>query len=504
MTTTPSINVFGVRHLSPTGAWHLRRYLDQVRPELVLIEGLADAEDLIPHITRKGTKPPIAILAYTDSLPVRTLVYPLARYSPEYQAMKWADEHRVPVKFIDLPSDVFLTLLDIEDELHAKARAKSAEQSEPKSPPPMDREASGSPPPERAFSLYEEYAQRAGEADYDSYWERHFEHNLSDDSYRRAAFEFGQSLRELDQTSLRWRAENLVREAWMRRKIHEAIAKGVRPEKIVAVVGAFHAPVLTDEYPAMTDDEVALLRRRASKLTLMPYSYFKLSSQSGYGAGNQAPAYFELLWDALERNDLHELPSRYLSLLVRNLREAGTHRSTAEVIEGVRLANTLSALKDGLAPTLKDLRDAAVTLIGHGELSTIREAAARVEIGTAIGALPAGVSRTSIQTDFEREISRLKLEKYKTTVKQELSLDLRENRQAKTVEAAFLDLSRSSFFHRLRVLGVGFASGLRTGQQSTNWAEKWQLQGSSVSGCRTGRFQRFQNAGGFSQRGRFL
>ena len=220
----------------------------------------------------------------------------------------------------------------------------------------------------------------------------------------------------------------------MRRQIEAAIAAGHAPEKIVAVVGAFHAPVLTGEFPAMTDDELASLRRRASKLTLMPYSYFRLSSQSGYGAGNQAPAYFELLWEALERNDLAGLPSRYLSLVARHLREAGTHRSTAEVIDGVRLAKTLSALKDGLAPTLADLRDAAITLIGHGELSAVKDAVVRVDVGTAIGQLPKGVSQTSIQADFDRELTRLKLEKYRTTVQQELDLDLRENRQVKSTE----------------------------------------------------------------------
>ena len=96
----------------------------------------------------------------------------------------------------------------------------------------------------------------------------------------------------------------------------------------------------------------------------MPYSYFRLSSQSGYGAGNLAPAYFELLWEALNEHGIGDLSRRYLSLVARNLREAGTHRSTAEVIDGVRLAETLSAMKDGLAPTLADLRDAAVTLLG--------------------------------------------------------------------------------------------------------------------------------------------
>lgn len=476
------IHVFGVRHLSPTGAWHLRRLLDKVRPKVVLIEGLADADSLIGHITKKGTKPPIAILAYTDSVPVRTLVYPVARYSPEYQALLWADEHDVRAEFIDLPSDIFLGLQDLEAERLERAR-KKAEESEDEEPASGD-EAEAEPAavepqnlwrPERGRSIYEEVAERSGEPNYDTYWERRFEHNLEEDSYRLAAHELGKALREREDPPL-WRAENLVREAHMRRRIEAVIAEGIEPERIVAVVGAFHAPVLTGEFPAMTDAELASLRRRSSKLTLMPYSYFKLSSQSGYGAGNQAPAYFELLWETLQGGDLHELPLLYLSHVGRHLRERGTHRSTAEVIEGVRLARTLAALHDGLAPTLRDLRDAAVTLIGHGELATVTQALADVEVGTAIGILPKGVSQTSIQSDFERELARLKLEKYRSTVKQELTLDLRENRRAKSEEAAFLDLHRSGFFHRLRLLEIGFAKPLATGQQSATWAEKWQLQ----------------------------
>src|SRR4051812_49889570 len=111
------INVFGVRPLSPAGAWPLRRYLDRLQPKRVLIEGLADANELIPQITRKGTRPPIALLAYTDSLPVRTLIYPLARYSPEFQAICWADEHDAAVEFICLPSRVLLPLQDLVQEI---------------------------------------------------------------------------------------------------------------------------------------------------------------------------------------------------------------------------------------------------------------------------------------------------------------------------------------------------------------------------------------------------
>src|SRR5262249_9218638 len=144
-----------------------------------------------------------------------------------------------------------------------------------------------------------------------------------------------------------WRAENLLREAYMRRRVEQAVASGYKPEKIVAVVGAFHAPVLNGDSPSMTDAEFAALPPPTSKAALMPYSYFRLSSQSGYGAGTRAPAYFELLWQALNEQGIRDLSRRYLSLVARHLREAGTHRSTAEVIDGVRLAETLGALKDG-------------------------------------------------------------------------------------------------------------------------------------------------------------
>lgn len=477
------INVFGVRHLSPSGAWHLRRFLDRIQPELVLVEGLADASELTRHLVKKGTKPPVAILTYTSSLPVRTLVYPLAKYSPEFQSVLWAHEHRVPIEFIDLPSDVFLALQDREFDRAASVQAEQ-ELTRDTQTAPNTPESEGTTSEEKfpaQESLYQRLAQQCGEPDYDAYWERNFEHNLSEDAYRLAANELGESLRDLDVDPVRRRAETLIREAFMRRSIEQAIGRGVDPSKIVAVVGAFHAPVLHGGLAAMTDSELASLPRRESKLTLMPYSYFRLSTQSGYGAGNAAPAYFELMWEALQVDDLQGLAGRYLSLVVRQVRSSGTHRSTAEVIEGVRLARTLTAMKDGMAPTLSDLHDAAITLIGHGERSSIAEALAHVDVGTAIGELPKGVSRTSIQEDFDREIDRLKLEKYRTTVKQDLALDLRENRQAKTEAAAFIDLGRSSFLHRLRVLGVTFALPVATRQQSATWAENWQLQWSPES-----------------------
>ncbi len=477
-----SPHIFGVRHLSPAAAWHLRNLLNTVRPKLVLIEGSDDADELIPHIVSPKSRLPIAILAYTSDAPVRTFVYPLATYSPEYQALVWCQENKTPARFFDLPSSVFLGLMDRDDGTAVLEKEKPEEKKKEK--PTLaqtlaDDEEEAEPPiveekPKRN-SIYDQIAELAGEPDYETYWERHFEQLRVNNSYLEAARSYGAELRAIEDFSTRHAAENLVREAYMRRKIQQAIAQGIKPEQIVVVTGAFHATAFGPDLPPMTDEEFAKLRQRDSKMTLMPYSFLKLSSQSGYGAGNHAPAYFEMVWNAFNENRAAGLPTLFLTNVVRELRTAGTFRSTAEVIEGVRLAEAMAGMKNSL-PTLRELQDAAVTLLGQGDPATVRESLLRVEVGTAIGALAKGVSQTSIQDDFYRELDRLKLEPFKASVKRELDLDLRENHRVKSAEAAFLDLHRSSFLHRLDVLEVPFAEKLAVHQEGTSWAERWALQ----------------------------
>ena len=82
-------HVFGIRHLSPAGAYYVRRFLDEISPELVLIEGPSDFTELIGDLKDPEVKPPVAVMAYTEELPVRTILYPFAVYSPEYQAILW-------------------------------------------------------------------------------------------------------------------------------------------------------------------------------------------------------------------------------------------------------------------------------------------------------------------------------------------------------------------------------------------------------------------------------
>ena len=275
-----------------------------MQPSAVLVEGPSDANALIGQMVVKGVVPPIAMLAYTDELPVRTLLYPLADYSPEYQAFQWANRHGALCEFIDLPSGNALAMHGIKSkETEAVLPETEAEQMA------YVRAQNG---------LYERIAELAEEPDYEAYWERYFEHNGNPNAYRTAIVSLSSQMRELSEAyEFAHRphdtAYNEIREAYMRRKIQDTIAAGHAADQIVVVTGAYHAAALLEERSVMTDREPALLPASPTRLTLMPYTYYKLSSRSGYGAGNQTPAYFQLFWECLQAGRRSELPTVYMS-----------------------------------------------------------------------------------------------------------------------------------------------------------------------------------------------
>lgn len=438
---------FPVRHLSPAAAWHLVKYLDKINPDIVLVEGPNDANCQLDNIVNKQVRPPIAILAYTEELPVKTILYPLAEYSPEYQAIKWAKSNKKEVRFIDLPTSVFLALENIQQEPYKE---------------------------DSSINIYEQVYKAYNDIDYDTFWERNFEHNLNEDTFRLGMMELSKNIRLFTETKNSDCARDVVREAFMKSQINKAVSEGY--DKMVIVTGAYHtSSLLNENTTALTDEEIKTLPHKLSSLTLMPYSYYRLSSRSGYGAGNKAPNYFQIMWKYMNSNKLDKLSSFYMTFLASSMRKEGHIKSSAEVIEAVRLSKGLAILHNGYMPTLQDLRDGAKTCLGEGTFSKISDAVAKVEVGTKIGHLPDGMSNTALQNNFNFMIKDLKLEKYKSVVATNLTLDLRENRRVKTEKSAFLDLNRSFFLHQLEVLGVSFAKSLQSNQQTANWKEEWVL-----------------------------
>ena len=304
------VNFFGIRHLSPAGAFFLRKYLDEKQPELVIIEAPCDFEDTVKDIVRKETRPPFAVLAYTQSVPVRTILYPFAQYSPEYQAIKWCNENDVEVRFMDLPSEVFLALSD-----ERIKQAESAENDEEQDEPTAENTAEQKP------DVYDLLDEKSEDGSHETFWERTLEQCADAEAYHEGANLFGANIRELSEKDGYDGAETALREMYMRYVIRNAVKCGVSPEKIVVVTGAYHVEGLKTWE---TDENMPSLPKLPSLHTLMPYSYYRLSTRSGYGAGNKAPAYYELIWKGLCKNDRFYAANAYLSKIAEKMRKDGS------------------------------------------------------------------------------------------------------------------------------------------------------------------------------------
>src|SRR5262249_11411649 len=99
-----TIRIFGIRHHGPGSARRLVEALEELQPAAVLIEGPADASDLLPLVAEKAMGAPVALLTYAADNPARAVFWPFAAWSPEYQAACWAVRHGAILRFIDLPA----------------------------------------------------------------------------------------------------------------------------------------------------------------------------------------------------------------------------------------------------------------------------------------------------------------------------------------------------------------------------------------------------------------
>ncbi len=437
-------NIFSIRHLSPAGACYVEQFLDALQPKLVLIEGPCDYDAFLDQMDQRELKPPFAIMAYTLKPPVSTIVFPFARYSPEYRALLWAKRHGVECHFCDLPSEVVLALKDPQEEKES---------------------------PKAAF--YKAFEEQMGEEGMDGFWERKMEGAAHWQDYQKAAFAYGKQLREATLDTSYGSARNMVREGHMKQMMLDYAQRGTAPEKMALVCGAFHSQGILDS-PGLDQGALASLPKVLVNATLMPYTYYRLSDFGGYGAGNAAPGYFEMLYEDLISGQ-ENTAMKYLSLLAKDLRATGGFASSAQVIEGLQLAKALARLRGSSRPILRDVKDGAVTALGEGSLGSVITSMAKIEIGTVMGAVPEGSVNTSIQADFYNQLKALHLESYKTLVNAELNLDLRERLHIKDKNKACQDLYRSFFLHRLRVLGVEFGRLLGNRQDNATWSEKWLL-----------------------------
>ena len=101
-----SVHVFGIRHHGPGCARSLLAALAALEPDIVLVEGPPDAQEVVSLLTHEEMCPPVALLVYAPDQPQRAAFYPFTSFSPEWQALRYALGRGIPARFIDLPQAI--------------------------------------------------------------------------------------------------------------------------------------------------------------------------------------------------------------------------------------------------------------------------------------------------------------------------------------------------------------------------------------------------------------
>ncbi|MEO0476032.1 MAG: DUF5682 family protein, partial [Planctomycetota bacterium] len=293
------VHIFGIRHHGPGSARSLIRALDALRPDCVLIEGPPDAEDALPLVVHEQMVPPVALLVYVPDEPARSAFYPFAAFSPEWQAMRYAIENDCVLRFMDLPQWFQLAEVPASSDEDAEEEvAESDQQAIQAAEEPEEIPAD----PELLAALHlrsdplGQLAEAAGFTDGERWWDQMVESRVdgSADIFT-AVNEAMAALRE-DAPSDDQREQR--REAYMRKTLRAAMKEG--HETIAVVCGAWHAPALNpDTMPTAKHDNDLLkgLKKVKTQVAWSPWTYPRLASDSGYGAGVVSPAWYELLWE---------------------------------------------------------------------------------------------------------------------------------------------------------------------------------------------------------------
>ncbi|HEY4384570.1 MAG TPA: DUF5682 family protein, partial [Ktedonobacteraceae bacterium] len=444
-----SIHVFGIRHHGPGCARSLRVALTELQPDIVLVEGPPDAQEVLPLVMHENMQPPVALLVYASETPKQAVYYPFTHFSPEWQALRYAQEHVIPARFMDLPQAIMMA--------QQASEATQGREEAPASPIEHAETAGAAPAPSIRTDPLALLAEAAGYSDHELWWERQIEQRQNVTHLFEGILEAMMALRN-EIAPEPANEQEAQREAFMRQTIRTAQKEGY--QRIAVVCGAWHAPVLIKPGPAKADTaRLNKLKRVKVSTTWIPWTNSRLSYRSGYGAGVTAPGWYEHLWTAPDR-----ISARWLTRAARLLREHGLDASSASVIEAVRLVESLAALRDLSSPGLAEHHEAIETVLCNGNSEPLKLIRNKLEIGEHMGEVPPETPAVPLQRDLESRQRQLRLKPSSEIVQRDF--DLRTE----------TDRARSQLLHRLRLLNIAWGEPQQQRSKSGTFHELWQIQ----------------------------
>ena len=244
----------------------------------------------------------------------------------------------------------------------------------------------------------------------------------------------------------------------MRKVLRKSIKDGY--QRIAVVCGAWHVPALHHLPAAAADDRLLRgLPKVKATLTWVPWTYGRLSYTSGYGAGIRSPGWYDHLFSSAGQPI-----ERWLAKAAAVLREEGIGVSAAHVIEAVRLADALAALRGRPLAGLEEVTESARAVLCEGSDLLTALIQRRLVVGERLGAVPAATPMMPLQRDLHDQQRRLRLRPEASP--RDYDLDLRKPN----------DLARSHLLHRLALLGISWGTP-RQGRTRNigTFRESWEL-----------------------------
>jgi len=317
-----SLKVVGVRHHSPACARLVAHTIRELRPAAVLVEGPADYNDRISHLLLDH-RPPLALFSYyqTDDSNFNSWT-PFCEYSPEWVALRIGREVGADLKFMDLPAWT-RPFQKVENRYADRNRAEL----------------------DYVVQLQEEL----GFEGLDALWDHLFEQPGPPADLEKRLEAYFCALRSSEPAT----EGDLEREQFMSRHLAWAVK---RYGSVVVVCGGYHKPVLESTW-AEYDGELPVTPTPSKGVRhgsfLVPYSFHRLDSFTGYQSGMPSPFYYQLVWD----KGAEAAASILTRKAAERLRALKQPVSSADLVVCKTVTSALQRLRSHPVPTRCDLLD---------------------------------------------------------------------------------------------------------------------------------------------------
>ena len=479
------LNIYGIRHHGPGSTKALLKALAADPPDVLVIEAPADAEGLLEFVstqfdsssvrsqqvggeegktqrsalsTQHSLTPPISALIYNPKDINQAIYLPFTGFSPEWQAILFAKEKNIPVRFMDLPMAISFAL-DEKEKNVIQGKLETEERMTPE---------------EKAFRQdpMGYLAKLAGYTDSERWWEVMFESPDNEVDIFGAIQEMTTVLREEKEETPR----TLQREAFMRQTIRQAQKDGF--DKITVVCGAWHVPALSDITKYKASHDAALLKgikKIRTTATWTPWSYDRMTFDSGYNSGVISPAWYELLY--VEKKDA---ATHWMINVARLFRSEDLDASSAHVIEAIRLAETLATLRGLAVPGIDELKEAAVTTICEGSAEKLELIEQKLITGNKVGHVPDSVPIVPLHADILATIKSARMSEYWENAEEQWLKGVDKDGRPKGIELRNdTDKLKSQLLHRLLLLDIPWGNQVELERYQTAgvlkefWKMKW-------------------------------